>query len=83
MLEANNNDGDIVRGMMREGVLQQLRAGVLCIRNFTYKVDSALVISNIPKLTSCESVRSRREGSDIPHRKPILKIRPRRKVLSL
>jgi hypothetical protein len=50
MLESNDNDSNVIRGMMRKGVFQELGAGLLCIGNVTHKVDCALIVSNVPEL---------------------------------
>lgn len=50
MLEFDNDNSHIIRGVMRKGVFQQFVAGLLSVLDFSNEFDCALVANYIPKL---------------------------------
>lgn len=50
MLEFDNDNSHIIRGVMRKGVFQQFVAGLLSVLDLSNEFDCALVANYIPKL---------------------------------
>lgn len=50
MLEFDNDNSHIIRGMMRKGVLQQFVAGLLSVLDLANEFDCTLIPNYIPKL---------------------------------
>jgi hypothetical protein len=50
VLEPDDENRDVVGGVMRQSVFEKLLAGGLRIVDFAYEVDGSLVADHIPKL---------------------------------
>lgn len=50
MFEADDENGDVVRGMVVERVFLQLRTRHLCIVDLMNKINSTLVANDVPEL---------------------------------
>lgn len=63
MFEADNEDRDIISGMFRKCMLEQLFASDLRVFDVTDKLDGSLIVNDIPELKSQELERTNSEMS--------------------
>lgn len=71
MLEANDDDGDIITSMLVKGVSEQRFTGKLRVFNIADQFDCRLVVRDIPELAMIlvNGYAIKKDG-DVLHRKP-------------
>jgi len=67
MLEFDNDNSHIIRGMMRKGVFQQFVAGLLSVFDLANEFDCTLVADYIPKLRGVISQHNMLINSETTH----------------
>ena len=85
MLEFNNDNRHIIRGMVRKGVFQQFVAGLLSVLDLANEFDCTLIPNYIPKLRGVISLHNTliKNESNLLHHRLKLTIRRLRRVLFL